>query len=47
MTFHVQDEEWVETKTVVREGIETGLADIEAGRVHTHAEVMERIKERK
>jgi len=42
LKFHIEedDDEWGEIPEEAIEGIKAGLADIEAGRVHTHEEVM-------
>jgi len=51
LKFHVEEEEddWGDLSEEAIEGIKAGLADIEAGRVHTHeyvmAEIDKKIKE--
>ena len=43
--FHVkEDDEWGDLSEAEIEGIKAGLADIEAGRVHTHEYVMSEMK---
>jgi predicted transcriptional regulator len=45
LKFHVEDEEdWGDLPDEAIEGIKAGLADIEAGRVHTHEYVMSEMK---
>jgi predicted transcriptional regulator len=45
LKFHVEEEEneWGDLPEEAIEGIKAGLADIEAGRVHTHEYVMAEI----
>jgi predicted transcriptional regulator len=42
LKFHIEedDDDWGEIPEAAIEGIKAGLADIEAGRTHTHEEVM-------
>ena len=42
LKYHVEeeDDDWGDLPEAAIEGIKAGLADIEAGRVHTHEEVM-------
>jgi len=42
LKYHVEenDDDWGNLPETAIEGIKAGLADIEAGRTHTHAEVM-------
>ena len=48
--YHVNededDDDWGDLPEAAIEGIKAGLADIEAGRVHSHEEVMARIHKR-
>ena len=45
LKFHVDEEdEWGGLSEAEIEGIKAGLADIEAGRVHTHEYVMSEMK---
>jgi predicted transcriptional regulator len=48
LKFHVEDEEneWGDLSEYEIESIKAGLADIEAGRVYTHEEVMARMDRR-
>ncbi len=45
LKYHVEedDEDWGDLPEAAIEGIKAGLADIEAGRTHTHEEVMAEI----
>lgn len=40
LKFRVDDYNWTGMSDVEIEGIKAGLEDLEAGRVHTHSEVM-------
>lgn len=42
LKYHIEEneEDWGDLSEAEIEGIKAGLADIEAGRVHTHEEVM-------
>jgi predicted transcriptional regulator len=47
--YHVnedEDDDWGDLPEEAIEGIKAGLADIEAGRVHSHEEVMAHIHKR-
>ena len=47
LKFHIEeDEDWGDLSEEAIESIKVGLADIEAGRVYTHEEVMARMAER-
>jgi len=48
LKFHVEeeDDEWGDLSEHEIESIKAGLADIEAGRIHTHEEVMARMDQR-
>ncbi len=45
LKFHIEeeDDDWGDLPEEAIEGIKAGLADLEAGRVHTHEEVMARM----
>jgi len=48
LRYHINDDEedWGDLSEAEIEGIKAGLADIEAGRVHTHEEVMAHMAKR-
>ncbi|MGY3213428.1 hypothetical protein [Mucilaginibacter sp. HD30] len=40
LKYHIDEEDWGDLSEVEIEGIKEGLSDIEAGRVHSHEEVI-------
>jgi len=46
LAYQVEDDDWGDLPQEAIEGIKAGLADIKAGRVHTHAEVMAYMEEK-
>jgi predicted transcriptional regulator len=43
LKFRVDDDEWGDLSEAEIEGIKSGLEDLEAGRVHSHVDVMAHI----
>ncbi|GGH20986.1 hypothetical protein [Mucilaginibacter phyllosphaerae] len=43
LEYKLQEDEWAGLSSTEIEGIKAGLADIEAGRIFTHKEAMDRI----
>lgn len=43
LRFRVDDDEWADLSEVEIEGIKSGIEDLDAGRVHSNADVMAHI----
>jgi hypothetical protein len=46
LKFNLEDSEWGDVTEAEIEGIKAGLEDLEAGRLHTHADVISKIDQK-